>query len=40
VLASTNLAKVSQRCDVDREFGSSDHGPLVATFELPDESPA
>jgi exodeoxyribonuclease-3 len=35
VLASTSLAKVAQRCDVDREFGASDHGPLVATFELP-----
>jgi len=34
VLASTNLAAVAQRCDVAREFGTSDHAPLVATFEL------
>ena len=34
VLVSTTLAARARRCDIAREFGSSDHGPLLATFEL------
>jgi exodeoxyribonuclease-3 len=40
VLASTSLARRAQGCEVAREFGTSDHGPLVATFELGATSPA
>jgi len=32
VLASETLAKRAQSCTVDREFGTSDHAPVVATF--------
>lgn len=32
VLASTPLAERAAGCVVQREFGSSDHGPVVATF--------
>jgi exodeoxyribonuclease-3 len=34
VLASSQVAQRARRCEVLREFGSSDHGPLVADFEL------
>ena len=32
VLASTALATRAQSCEVQREFGTSDHGPVIATF--------
>jgi exodeoxyribonuclease-3 len=32
VVASTPLAGTAASCVVQREFGSSDHGPVVATF--------
>jgi exodeoxyribonuclease-3 len=32
VLASENLARSALACPVLREFGTSDHGPVVATF--------
>jgi exodeoxyribonuclease III len=32
VLASRALADTAVSCDVQREFGTSDHGPVVATF--------
>ena len=32
VLASTSLAARAVSCPVQREFGTSDHGPVVATF--------
>ena len=32
VVASEPLARTAASCVVQREFGSSDHGPLVATF--------
>ena len=32
VLASEPLAERAQACVVQREFGTSDHGPVVATF--------
>ena len=32
VVASQALAGAAQSCVVQREFGSSDHGPVVATF--------
>ncbi len=35
ILASTALAGRAASCVVQREFGSSDHGPLVAVFEGP-----
>ncbi|MDB4986470.1 MAG: exodeoxyribonuclease Xth [Myxococcaceae bacterium] len=34
VLASESLAAHAVSCVSDREFGTSDHGPLTATFEL------
>jgi exodeoxyribonuclease-3 len=34
VLASGVLAERAQSCEVQREFGSSDHGPMVATFDV------
>ena len=33
VLASQSLAERTLSCIVDRDFGSSDHGPVVAVFE-------
>ena len=33
VFASESLAKRATLCIVDREFGTSDHAPVVATFE-------
>jgi exonuclease III len=33
VLASKALADAAVSCTVQREFGSSDHGPVVAVFE-------
>jgi exodeoxyribonuclease-3 len=47
VLASSALADKAQSCAVFREFGTSDHGPMVAAFDvappqyqgLPDEPP-
>jgi exodeoxyribonuclease-3 len=33
VLASESLAARATSCVVQREFGTSDHGPVVATFE-------
>jgi exodeoxyribonuclease III len=35
VLASESLAAKATACASLREFGSSDHGPLVATFDVP-----
>ncbi len=32
VLASTPLAERATTCVVQREFGTSDHGPVIATF--------
>jgi exodeoxyribonuclease-3 len=32
VLASTPLADRLMSCTVQREFGTSDHGPVVAVF--------
>jgi exodeoxyribonuclease-3 len=34
VLASSPLAERARRCEVLREFGSSDHGPLIAEFDF------
>ncbi|MEY4578918.1 MAG: hypothetical protein RL701_3621 [Pseudomonadota bacterium] len=34
VLASAELAAAASSCNVLREFGSSDHGPLIANFQL------
>jgi exodeoxyribonuclease-3 len=34
VLASAELAARAQSCSVLREFGNSDHGPLLAQFDL------
>jgi exodeoxyribonuclease-3 len=39
ILASQRLAARAQRCDIVREFGTSDHGPVTATFEWSVESP-
>ena len=35
VLASEALAAKATRCAVFREFGTSDHGPVAVTFEVP-----
>ncbi|HZX64631.1 MAG TPA: exodeoxyribonuclease III [Myxococcales bacterium] len=35
VLASTPLAASATSCEVYREFGTSDHGPVQAIFDLP-----
>jgi len=35
VLASAALAEKATSCEVHREFGSSDHGPVQAVFDLP-----
>jgi hypothetical protein len=32
VLANEHLARSARGCPVLREFGTSDHGPVVATF--------
>jgi exodeoxyribonuclease-3 len=34
VLASTSLADRAVSCIVQREFGSSDHGPVIAVFDI------
>ena len=34
VLASQSVFERVQSCVVQREFGTSDHGPVVATFDL------
>lgn len=34
VLASASLAERARSCTVHREFGTSDHGPVVAEFDL------
>jgi exodeoxyribonuclease-3 len=34
ILASTSIAERTRSCVVLREFGSSDHGPVIATFDL------
>ncbi|MGQ0733755.1 MAG: exodeoxyribonuclease III [Acidobacteriota bacterium] len=34
VLASANLGARARRAEVQREFGTSDHGPVVVEFEL------
>jgi exodeoxyribonuclease-3 len=34
VLASSSLAQRVSSCIVQREFGTSDHGPVVATFDI------
>ena len=34
VLASESLAARARACDARRDFGSSDHGPVIATFDL------
>jgi exodeoxyribonuclease-3 len=36
VLASTPVADRTVSCVVQREFGTSDHGPVIAVFDLPD----
>jgi exodeoxyribonuclease-3 len=33
VLASRSLARTARSCTVLREFGTSDHGPVLATFD-------
>ncbi|GAC1594123.1 MAG: exodeoxyribonuclease III [Myxococcales bacterium] len=35
VLASTRLAQAATGCEVQRETGTSDHGPVIAVFDLP-----
>lgn len=35
VLASEALAAKATSCDTFREFGTSDHGPVVAVFDVP-----
>jgi exodeoxyribonuclease III len=40
VLASQALADRVASCVVQREFGTSDHGPVVATFDLNSQLPA
>jgi len=35
VLASSSLAERATSCAAAREFGTSDHGPLLAVFEVP-----
>jgi exodeoxyribonuclease-3 len=35
ILASRPIAERTQSCVVQREFGTSDHGPVIASFELP-----
>jgi exodeoxyribonuclease III len=32
VIASQSIASRASSCVVQREFGSSDHGPVIATF--------
>jgi exodeoxyribonuclease-3 len=39
VLASPAVARAAESCSVLREVGTSDHAPVVATFQLPDDSP-
>jgi exodeoxyribonuclease-3 len=34
VLASRDLADRAVSCEVRREFGTSDHGPVIAVFNL------
>jgi exodeoxyribonuclease-3 len=36
VLASSTLAGRAESCVVQREFGTSDHGPVIAAFAEPD----
>ena len=38
VLASASLASKAARCAAYREIGTSDHAPVVAVFDLNDES--
>jgi exodeoxyribonuclease-3 len=33
VIASLAIASRATSCVVQREFGSSDHGPVIATFD-------
>jgi exodeoxyribonuclease-3 len=33
VIASRAIASRATSCVVQREFGSSDHGPVIATFD-------
>jgi exodeoxyribonuclease-3 len=40
VLAPHALAERSTRCDALREFGTSDHGPVIAEFDIPLERKA
>jgi exodeoxyribonuclease-3 len=40
VLASEALAKRAKSCVVDREFGTSDHAPVVAVFESLESCPS
>ena len=35
VLPSAALAERALRCEVDREYGTSDHGPVTAVFDVP-----
>ena len=35
VLASEPLARKAGSCDAVREFGTSDHAPVTAIFDLP-----
>jgi exodeoxyribonuclease-3 len=34
VLASTSIAEKTVSCVVQREIGTSDHGPVIAIFDL------
>jgi len=34
ILASASVAEKTVSCQVQREFGTSDHGPVIATFAL------
>ncbi len=40
VLASQSLADRAVSCVVQREFGTSDHGPVIATFDVGEASSA
>ena len=40
ILASEPLTAAAVSCDVQRDFGKSDHGPLIAQFQLFDDDDA
>ena len=39
ILASGAIAERTESCIVQREFGTSDHGPVIASFGLPAHAP-